>query len=331
MTDLIARQTDDRKTLIQSVLDGLTSPHSRRAYDRALTAFLTWHTEQGQPPLTKAVVNAYKSHLVASGQGVAAINQSLSAIRKLVQEGADNGAIEPALAAGIARVKGIKNETLPAGRSISAGELTALLTGCANDPTPAGARDAAMLALLYAGGLRRAELVGLARADYDEATGELKILHAKGRKQRTAHLSGGARAALTDWLAVRGEAPGPLFVPIRRGGPSARAATDGAGGLPHPERAGQTGGGQGYQPARFPAHLCRGFTGRRGRYCDGAAHGRSRRYQYHRPLRPAGGRGQAQGGRAAACALSEAPGGGGGVRNLGKADFRRFRRPLAIL
>jgi site-specific recombinase XerD len=218
MTDLIARQTDDRKTLIQSVLDGLTSPHSRRAYDRALTAFLTWHTEQGQPPLTKAVVNAYKSHLVASGQGVAAINQSLSAIRKLVQEGADNGAIEPALAAGIARVKGIKNETLPAGRSISAGELTALLTGCANDPTPAGARDAAMLALLYAGGLRRAELVGLARADYDEATGELKILHAKGRKQRTAHLSGGARAALTDWLAVRGEAPGPLFVPIRRGG-----------------------------------------------------------------------------------------------------------------
>jgi site-specific recombinase XerD len=211
-------KTDDREALIQSVLDGLTSPHSRRAYDRALTAFLNWHTEQGQPPLTKAVVNAYKSHLVASGKGAAAINQSLSAIRKLVQEGADNGAIEPALAAGIARVKGLKNETLPAGRSISAGELTALLTGCANDPTPAGARDAALLALLYAGGLRRAELVGLARADYDETTGELKILHAKGRKQRTAHLSGGARAALADWLAVRGEAAGPLFVPLRRGG-----------------------------------------------------------------------------------------------------------------
>jgi site-specific recombinase XerD len=119
----------------------------------------------------------------------------LSAIRKLVREAADNGAIDPIHAAGIANVKGVKSETLPAGRSISPGELAALLNACTADQAPPGARDAAIIALLYACGLRRAELVSLDITDFNPATGELRILRAKGNKQRAAHISSGAKGS----------------------------------------------------------------------------------------------------------------------------------------
>ncbi|GIK39546.1 MAG: integrase [Chloroflexota bacterium] len=218
MTTAIITPTDNRQEAIQAVLNSMSSQHSRRAYQRALNNFLDWHTGQGRPPLTKAIVNSYKNHLEQTGKGPAAINQILSAIRKLVREAADNGAIDPVHATGIANVKGVKFETLPAGRSISPGELSALLNACIDDQTPAGARDAAMIGLLYGCGLRRAELVSLDMTDFDPATSELKILRAKGNKQRTAHVTSGAKAALEDWLAIRGAFPGPLFLQIRKGG-----------------------------------------------------------------------------------------------------------------
>ena len=40
----------------------------------------------------------------------------------------------------------------------------------------------------------------------------------KGNKERTAFLTGGAKAAVSDWLAVRGEEPGALFLRIDKGG-----------------------------------------------------------------------------------------------------------------
>lgn len=115
-------------------------------------------------------------------------------------------------------MKNIESETLPAGRSITSGELEALLRACENDQTAAGVRDAAIIALLYSCGLRRAELVGLNLADYDAAGGELVIRQGKGRKERLAHVVNGASAALADWLHLRGDGAGPLFLPIRKGG-----------------------------------------------------------------------------------------------------------------
>lgn len=209
---------DDRHKLVKVVLDAMPSLHSKRAYARHLADFLAWHEAQGRPPLTKAVVNRYKAGLEAQGKGPASINQALSAIRKLVREAADNGAVDPAIAQGIANVKGVRSETLPAGRNISPGELAALVQACIADDSPAGARDAALIAVLYTCGLRRAEVVALDATDYDPETGELRILHAKGRKQRTVYITNGAKAALEDWLQARGDKPGPLFVQIRKGG-----------------------------------------------------------------------------------------------------------------
>ncbi len=209
---------DDRAGLIQAVLDGMTSEHSKRAYGRALAGFLAWHDGAGRPALTKATVSSYRQQLQAEGKTPAVINQTLCAIRKLIREAADNGAIDPALAQGIANVKGIKSETLPAGRAIGQGEINALALACAADQSPGGVRDGAIIATLYGCGLRRAELAGLDVADLDTEAGTLVIRRGKGRKERLVHLPEGTRAALADWLALRGQGAGPLFRPIRKGG-----------------------------------------------------------------------------------------------------------------
>ena len=53
-------------------------------------------------------------------------------------------------------VRPVRGSRLPAGRALDTGEIVALFAAC-NDDTNAGTRDAAMLSLLYGGGLRRAE------------------------------------------------------------------------------------------------------------------------------------------------------------------------------
>ncbi len=91
------------------------------------------------------------------------------------------------------------------------------MTACAENNGPASTRDAAMIALLYVSGMRRAELVAIDVADYDVETNGL-VVRGKGNKERTAYVDNGAEDALEDWLALRGDAPGPLFLPINKGG-----------------------------------------------------------------------------------------------------------------
>ena len=70
---------------------------------------------------------------------------------------------------------------------------------------------------LYSCGLRRAELVAFDLADYDVKEGTL-IVRGKRNKERLAHVVEWAKGALEDWLASRGAEPGPLLLPIRKGG-----------------------------------------------------------------------------------------------------------------
>jgi site-specific recombinase XerD len=118
-------------------------------------------------------------------------------------------------AADLPAVRGVR---LPRGRALSTGELRALFAACAADPSPAGARDAALLAVLYGAGLRRAESVNLDVGDYEADGGSLTVRRGKGRKARRCYLATGGQAALRGWLAVRCSAPGPLFLPIDKAG-----------------------------------------------------------------------------------------------------------------
>lgn len=112
----------------------------------------------------------------------------------------------------------VKGQTIPAGRDLGAGEIAALIDVCAQDSSSAGARDAAIIALMYATGIRRASVVALDVSDYDARAYTLHIRAAKGQNDYLAHIAqDGAQRALADWLVVRGEETGPLFWPVNKG------------------------------------------------------------------------------------------------------------------
>ena len=104
------------------------------------------------------------------------------------------------------------------GRALSIGEVQALFNACAQDKSVKGSRDAALIAVLYAAGLRRSEVVAIDLSDWNMVDNCLTVRSGKGDKDRTTYLDDGATAALMDWLIWRGDAPGALFYPTRKGG-----------------------------------------------------------------------------------------------------------------
>jgi len=108
MNDLIvvekASDWDRLKTL---VLNSVSSPITRRVNNMALDEFIAWFKEAPRPGFSKATISAWRASLEARGLGSASIIIRMSAIRKLAAEAADNGLLDPELAAGISRVKSL--------------------------------------------------------------------------------------------------------------------------------------------------------------------------------------------------------------------------------
>lgn len=119
-------------------------------------------------------------------------------------------------AADVAPVRGHRE---PAGRAVGEDEIDKILRACLLDAdNPArGIRDAALIALMHATGIRREEAVQARRADYDAAARTLKIV-GKGNKQRTVYVHRRAAEWINAWLALLPAGPGPLFRPVHWSG-----------------------------------------------------------------------------------------------------------------
>ncbi len=162
-------------------------------------------------------VTALRSRLSELGRAPASVNATLSALRGVARAAWQLGKMTAEDYHRIAGVKNVRGSRLPAGRALTPGEIGALLDTCAGDETAAGARDAAVIALLYGAGLRRSEAAALDLVHYDSVAGELKV-RGKGDMERLVPLEAGVTAALDDWLSVRGVSVGPLLCPVRKGG-----------------------------------------------------------------------------------------------------------------
>jgi len=105
-------------------------------------------------------------------------------------------------------------------------ELRRLFEACELDGSPAGPRDAAIFALGYGLGLRRAEIAAVRLGDYRRDAGELDLVGKGRRWARTYVTSNGTAQALDAWLAVRGagEPDEPLLLPATKGGELVRGA-----------------------------------------------------------------------------------------------------------
>lgn len=148
----------------------------------------------------------------------ATANKMLCALRRVLKEALRLDLIAPVDYAKAVDIASVKATRKLRGRALSSAEIAALMKVCLEDPTPVGSRDAALMAILRAAGLRRAEAVNLDLKDLDVNTGALEIRNGKGKKDRTVYLSRAALAVVQDWLAIRRKKPGPLLYPIRRGG-----------------------------------------------------------------------------------------------------------------
>ncbi len=116
-------------------------------------------------------------------------------------------------------------------KAVSVEQIEQLLAA-PDDATLLGARDRAILETLYSTGIRVSEVVGINRADLDDA-GEAILIRGKGRRERVVPLGSHALAALRRYVTMhdselaeaglRAEPGMPLFVNKHGGRLSSRS------------------------------------------------------------------------------------------------------------
>ncbi len=151
----------------------------------------------------------------------ATANRLLTALRRVMHHAWKLGQMpddEYRRVSDIEPIRGAKDETELTGRALTQRELRAVLEVCCEDESISGVRDAAIIALGYGLGLRRAEIAKMHLDDFDSTNGLVRVRSGKGNKSRTLPIDDGARDALKDWIKVRGNALGFMFHGINRGG-----------------------------------------------------------------------------------------------------------------
>jgi site-specific recombinase XerD len=98
-------------------------------------------------------------------------------------------------------------------------DVEALIDSCFEDPTSAGARDAAIITLAFGAGLRRSEITNIIYPDHLIYSQSALQVIGKGNKQRLMPLAPYMIDIIDTWVKdVRGEQRGPLFHRIRKNG-----------------------------------------------------------------------------------------------------------------
>src|SRR5215471_17465278 len=183
-----------------AVLNSLGSPASRRVYEYAIDQFIAWYCSEPRLAFNRIVVVRYRMYLEARHLAANTINQQLAAVRRLAHEAADAGLLSPELAAGISRVKGVKQLGFRSGNWLSAEQSSEVLKHACGESMRAK-RDYAMLAMLFGCGFRRSELVGLEFDDIQMRQGHWAVvdLIGKGGHIRTVPIPAWVKAALDQW------------------------------------------------------------------------------------------------------------------------------------
>lgn len=193
---------------------------SRRTMREALDEIAQWlwgmHADASRAPwhtVRYAHTSAVRAYL-AEKNAPATANKKLAALRSVLKEAWKLGLLPTEEYHRAVEFDGVKEGHLPVGRALTRDQVDALYATCAADTTVWGRRDAALLAILQGAALRRSEACAMALADYDPQTGQVVVRRGKGGKQRVIWLPQEGRAAIEEWLTVRGREPGSLLAAI---------------------------------------------------------------------------------------------------------------------
>ncbi|WP_028702340.1 tyrosine recombinase XerC [Acidipropionibacterium jensenii] len=183
------------------------SPRTVTAYRTDLESLFDHAADNGVTRLAEIDVSALRSWL-ADGRGAAEAPATLqrhwASARVFFRWACAEGLIgvDPA-----ARLKAAKvPRRLP--RTLGVDQARRLLddavASASTDDSPQGARDAAILEVLYGSGIRVGELCGLDLSSLDRARDTLRVL-GKGSKERTVPLGDPGWRAIDGWLSRRSE------------------------------------------------------------------------------------------------------------------------------
>lgn len=202
---------------VSAYLGRLAPGESRRTMQKSLEALaklattgdlvareLPWHR------LRYEETAALRAALIDAEYTPATVNLRLAALRGVLREAWRLELMSSDAYNRASDLENVRGSTLPRGRALPPGEMLALFSRCQKDSTVRGIRDAAVMAMLYGCGMRRAELARARLVDLDLANETLRV-HGKGRRERNVAVVEGVRAALERWLTVRGKRQGPLF------------------------------------------------------------------------------------------------------------------------
>jgi integrase/recombinase XerD len=204
--------------LAEQVDEGALAATTVTAYRKGVEKFLDWCAERTVVRVTDDTVRDWKRALRDARYRPATINTWFAGLRALFTwaVGAGRLAHDPTAAVRAER------------RSSSAGHKRQALTS--NEvrrllvqpdlQKPAGVRDRALLAVMLYTGMRQIELHRANLSDLQTRGGRLVLnVHGKGRQEadEVVVLAGRtAQNALYDWLALRGDKPGPLFTSLSK-------------------------------------------------------------------------------------------------------------------
>ena len=185
------------------------SPHTVCAYAADLRDATTFFALRGRNTLgdvTVRDVREWVQHLAARDLNPRSIGRKLAALRSGLDLALERGHVPVNSARAVRPPR--SRRPLPA--FLTERETDAVFAAFAADTRPPGggpecmrwARDRAILELLYGGGLRLAELLGLDLADVDRAQSLVRVM-GKGRKERIVPLGDPALQAVAVYLTLR--------------------------------------------------------------------------------------------------------------------------------
>jgi site-specific recombinase XerD len=203
------------------------SPTSRQGYLRGAAPAFVEALTQGQTRSLEAVdwnqlsvddVLSALLRLQDAQKSERYLNQIISFVRGVAKNAWLLGQMDGDIYARIKAIPFKKIQRLPAGREVSNDELTAMRVTQSQLPHNATlVRDKLIVNLLYILGLRRFEVTKLTLASIHHQRRVIRFI-GKGNKEAELPYTIEIENNFKEWMAIRGNKPGPLLCRIRKGG-----------------------------------------------------------------------------------------------------------------
>lgn len=165
----------------------------------------------------RAALIDYRSDRHPNGYSPTHINKHLIALRRVLRVCWRMGLMTAEEYQRAADIENVTGSRELAGRDIHRDELTAMLHICSRIEGPEGIRDAAIVAVLFSTGLRRAEMAAIMLERYNPGERSIKIV-GKRNKERYVYITPTAVPPLDRWLNLLDVRRGPMFRPIHKTG-----------------------------------------------------------------------------------------------------------------